>query len=73
MGQRLGGEWTKGWPLKAPIKGRTDMDGSAPIFLEQDAWTGMIFSGGWGKAAGGVYDVTAPADGSVVASVGQGN
>ncbi len=49
------------------------MDGSAPNFLAQDAWAGMIFSGGWGKALGGVYDVNAPADGSLVAQVGNGN
>lgn len=49
------------------------MDGSAPNFLAHDAWAGMIFSGGWNRADGGVYDVTAPADGSMVASVGNGN
>ncbi len=48
------------------------MDGSAPVFLAQESWAGMIFSGGWGRAAGGVYDVTAPADGSFVGSVGNG-
>ena len=49
------------------------MDGSAPIFLEQGTWAGRIYSGGWGQAAGGVYDVTAPADGSLVGTVGNGN
>jgi benzaldehyde dehydrogenase (NAD) len=49
------------------------MDGSAPVFLAQDAWSGMIFSSGWGRAKGGVYDVTAPADGSHVGKVGNGN
>ncbi len=49
------------------------MDGSAPVFLAQDAWSGMIFSSGWGHAKGGVYDVTAPADGSHVGKVGNGN
>ena len=49
------------------------MDGTNHSFLGSDAWTGLIFSGGWAKAAGGVYDVTAPADGSFVASVGSGN
>ena len=49
------------------------MDGSHQNFLAQETWTGKIFSGGWGKAAGGVYDVSAPADGALVASVGQGN
>lgn len=49
------------------------MDGSAPNFLAQDAWSGMKYSGGWGKALGGVADVTAPADGSHVAQVGHGN
>ena len=49
------------------------MDGSTPVFLAQDSWAGMIFSSGWGRAAGGVYDVTAPADGSVVGSVGNDN
>ena len=48
------------------------MDGSAPIFLAQESWSGMIYSGGWGKATGGTYDVTAPADGSLVGSVGNG-
>ena len=48
------------------------MDGSAPVFLAQESWAGMIFSSGWGRAAGGAYDVTAPADGSVVGSVGNG-
>lgn len=50
-----------------------EMDGSTPIFLTQDAWEGKIFSGGWGSAAGGSYTVTAPADGSHVAEVGNGN
>lgn len=49
------------------------MDGSAPIFLSQDAWEGKIFSGGWGAATGGAYEVTAPADGSHVARVGNGD
>jgi benzaldehyde dehydrogenase (NAD) len=49
------------------------MDGAAQVFLDQDAWAGMIYSGRWGRAQGGVYDVTAPADGSLVASVGNGN
>jgi benzaldehyde dehydrogenase (NAD) len=49
------------------------MDGTAPNFLAHDAWAGMIFSGGWAKALGGVYDVTAPADGSFVAQLGNGN
>ena len=48
------------------------MDGSASVFLAQDSWAGMIFSGGWGRAAGGVYDVTAPADGSFVGSLSGG-
>lgn len=49
------------------------MDGAAPVFLAQEAWAGMIFSSGWGKAAGGAYEVTAPADGSLVGLVGNGN
>jgi benzaldehyde dehydrogenase (NAD) len=49
------------------------MDGATPIFLAQDAWEGKIFSGGWDTAKGGTYVVTAPADGSAVASVGNGN
>jgi benzaldehyde dehydrogenase (NAD) len=49
------------------------MDGSSQNFLAHDAWSGMIYSGGWAQAKGGVYDVTAPADGSFVASVGNGN
>ena len=49
------------------------MDGSAPVFLAQDTWSGKIFSGGWETALGGAYDVTAPADGGHVAIVGNGN
>lgn len=48
------------------------MDGAAADFLGHGAWSGMIYSGGWGRAEGGTYDVTAPADGSLVASVGNG-
>jgi benzaldehyde dehydrogenase (NAD) len=54
-------------------KGESMMDGATPIFLAQDAWEGKIFSGGWDTAKGGSYVVSAPADGSVVASVGNGN
>lgn len=49
------------------------MDGTTQTFLAHDLWTGRIYSGGWGTALGGAYDVTAPADGSVVATVGNGN
>ncbi|MCZ8334301.1 MAG: aldehyde dehydrogenase family protein [Rhodobacteraceae bacterium] len=50
-----------------------EMDGSLHSFLSAESWQGMIFSGGWTVAAGGKTDVTAPADGSHVASVGKGN
>ncbi|ROO84283.1 benzaldehyde dehydrogenase (NAD) [Actinocorallia herbida] len=33
-------------------------------------WEGKIFDGTWTKASGGVIEVTAPADGSLVATVG---
>ena len=48
------------------------MDGAIPGFLAQQAWEGKIYSGGWTLGQGGAGDVTAPADGSIVASVGQG-
>ncbi|MFN4154335.1 MAG: aldehyde dehydrogenase family protein [Paracoccaceae bacterium] len=48
------------------------MDGAAQTFLAQETWSGRIFSGGWAVASGGTYEVTAPADGSFVASVGNG-
>lgn len=48
------------------------MDGVNPGFLAQQAWEGKIYSSGWVLAAGGADMVTAPADGSAVASVGQG-
>lgn len=34
------------------------------------AWTAKIFDGGWVDGGGGTLDVTAPSDGSVVATVG---
>jgi benzaldehyde dehydrogenase (NAD) len=48
------------------------MDGAATGFMQQDCWSGMIHSGGWVPAEGGIFDVFAPADGSHVASVGNG-
>lgn len=49
------------------------MDGSAHTFLAIETWEGRIFSGGWAAAKGGASLVTAPADGSAVASVGSGS
>jgi len=47
------------------------MDGSQFSFLDSATWSGKIYSGGWAAAAGGTQDVTAPADGSVVATIGR--
>ena len=47
------------------------MDGSKANFLETANWSGMIFSGGWAKAGGGVTDILAPADGSVIERIGK--
>ncbi|MDD7970953.1 aldehyde dehydrogenase family protein [Roseinatronobacter alkalisoli] len=49
------------------------MDGTTHSFIAADSWSGMIFSGGWRLANGGVADVTAPGDGSTVATVGNGS
>lgn len=48
------------------------MDGSAHSFLALETWQGLIFSGGWTAARGGASLITAPGDGSTVASVGTG-
>lgn len=47
------------------------MDGAQFNLLETATWSGKIFTGGWRDASGGIDDVTAPADGSFVASVGR--
>lgn len=49
------------------------MDGSAQNFLALETWEGRIFSGGWATASGGTALITAPGDGSAVASVGSGS
>jgi len=47
------------------------MDGSQVPFLQPDAWAGKIYTSGWATGAGGTTEVTAPADGSHVAVIGQ--
>ncbi|MFI0373985.1 benzaldehyde dehydrogenase [Actinomadura sp. 1N219] len=39
--------------------------------LDPGVWTGKIFDGGWTAAAGGVYDVTEPATGGTLGTLGQ--
>ncbi|TMQ89975.1 aldehyde dehydrogenase family protein [Actinomadura soli] len=39
--------------------------------LDPGVWTGKIFDGGWTTAAGGVYDVTEPATGGTLGTLGQ--
>lgn len=39
-------------------------------FLDQAAWAGKLFSGGWTNAAGGVREVIEPATGKVLSQVG---
>ncbi|MFI0408973.1 benzaldehyde dehydrogenase [Actinomadura sp. 3N508] len=39
--------------------------------LDPGVWTGKIFDGGWTAAAGGVYDVTEPATGETLGTLGQ--
>lgn len=46
------------------------MDGSNPSFLDEVIWSGKIFSNGWQAAQGGTAQVTAPADGALVGTVG---
>ena len=48
------------------------MDGATHSFLDAGAWSGLIFSGGWSRSEGGASDITAPADDSLVATVGKG-
>lgn len=48
------------------------MDGTSHSFLAVETWQGLIYSGGWTQASGGVAQITAPADGSEVATVGKG-
>lgn len=47
------------------------MDGAQFSLLDTATWSGKIFTSGWRDATGGTDDVTAPADGSFVASVGR--
>ncbi|WP_439138370.1 aldehyde dehydrogenase family protein [Roseicyclus sp.] len=47
------------------------MDGAQFRLLDTATWSGKIFTSGWREATGGTDDVTAPADGSFVASVGR--
>ncbi len=47
------------------------MDGSLVPFLQPETWAGKIYTSGWSKGAGGTTDITAPADGSHVANIGQ--
>ena len=46
------------------------MDGSHASFLNESVWTGKIYVDGWCDAPGGTQAVTAPADGSHVATIG---
>ncbi|TDD26081.1 aldehyde dehydrogenase family protein [Actinomadura sp. KC06] len=39
--------------------------------LDPGVWTGKIFDGGWTAADGGVYDVTEPATGGTLGTLGQ--
>lgn len=49
------------------------MDGNAHNFLDTPRWSGKIFVSGWTASEAGETEVTAPADGSFVATVGKGN
>lgn len=42
-------------------------------FLDHAVWAGKVFSGAWTTAAGGVRDVTEPATGEVLSTVGIGD
>ncbi len=48
------------------------MDGNHTSFLNEAAWSGKIFVGGWADAAGGTQAVSAPADGAHVGTIGKG-
>lgn len=47
------------------------MDGSHLSFFDAATWHGKIYSGGWAEGAAGSDDITAPADGSLVETVGR--
>jgi benzaldehyde dehydrogenase (NAD) len=47
------------------------MDGSQVTFFDDTTWSGKIYTGGWADGSNGADDVTAPADGSLVATVGR--
>jgi benzaldehyde dehydrogenase (NAD) len=47
------------------------MDGAQHGFIAQHAWEGKIYSGGWTDGEHGAGRIMAPADDSLVASVGQ--
>jgi benzaldehyde dehydrogenase (NAD) len=47
------------------------MDGHQVSFLDESVWSGKIYTSGWSEGAGGTEAVTAPADGSHVATVGK--
>ncbi len=47
------------------------MDGNAPLFLEESRWSGKVFFGAWLDSAGGTQDISAPADGTLVGTVGK--
>ncbi|OAN67635.1 benzaldehyde dehydrogenase [Sulfitobacter sp. EhC04] len=49
------------------------MDGSKPNFLDVATWSGKLFSDGWAAASAGVEEVTSPADGSTVETIGKGS
>ncbi len=46
------------------------MDGTRTSFLDEAAWSGKIYVGGWADGTGGTQAVTAPADGALVGTIG---
>jgi benzaldehyde dehydrogenase (NAD) len=46
------------------------MDGSHVSFLDENVWNGKIYVTGWVDAKGGTQQITAPADGALVGTVG---
>lgn len=46
------------------------MDGSHASFLDENVWNGKIYVTGWVDAKGGTQQITAPADGALVGTVG---
>ncbi|MDR9484191.1 MAG: aldehyde dehydrogenase family protein [Sediminimonas sp.] len=47
------------------------MDGAQFSFFDDGTWSGKIYTGGWVDGSGGADEVTAPADGAHVASIGR--